>query len=117
MSSSKAHDLLRDQTLLKIGSSGYARVWPNEVGLVRAFDNPERIFFTGIQGAPDILGILCTGTFLGIEIKTGRGKLRQSQLNFKQMIYKFQGIFIEGRDLEQIFTEVKAAACKKSSSD
>lgn len=111
MSSHAGHDRLRDQVLLAVGGSGFARVWPNEVGLVRAFDNPDRVFFTGIHGAADILGILCTGTFLAIEIKTGKGKLRQSQLNFQVMVSKFNGVFIEGRSVDQVLTEVKAA-CK-----
>lgn len=116
MSSNAAHDRLRDEAILKVGGSPYARVWSNETGLVRAFDNPQRIFFTGLIGSPDILGVLCTGIFLGIEIKTGKGKLRQSQLNFRKMLLKFGGVFIEGRTVEQIYSEVEAAAtCRKSS--
>lgn len=116
MSSSSAHDRLRNQIILVVGGSPYARVWPNETGLVRSYDNAERIFFTGIPGASDILGILCNGIFLAIEVKTGKGKLRQSQINFRAMVEKFGGIFIVGRSTEQVYAAVKEAACKKSSS-
>lgn len=112
MSSCLAHDRLRDQTILVVGGSGLARVWPNEVGLVRAFDNPERTFFTGLVGASDILGIICNGRFLAIEIKTGRGKLRKSQINFRDMVTRFGGLFIEGRSTSQILDEIKAAVGK-----
>lgn len=108
MSSSANHDQLRNEILLCVGSSGIARVWPNETGLVRSYQNPARVIRIGMSGAPDILGILQGGFWLGIEVKTGTGKLNKNQVNFRRMIEKFGGIYILGHNVEQVMAEIKA---------
>lgn len=108
MSSSIAHDQLRDEILLAVGSSGLARVWKYEVGLFRLYHSSQPVRL-GMEGVTDIIGILKNGRFVGIEVKTGSGKLRESQKNFKNMIQKFGGLFIEGRSVSQVMAEIKDA--------
>lgn len=106
MSSSRAHDLLRDQIILAISGSGLARVWPCEVGLFRVYDQPGKVMRVGVNGLPDITGILRNGRWIGIEVKTGKGQLRQSQINFRAMIERFGGLFIVGREVDQVISDI-----------
>lgn len=108
MSSHASHDNLRNEIILVVGSSGLARVWPYEVGLFRSYQTHEPLHI-GQSGVSDIVGILLNGKFLGIEVKTGVGKLRQTQKNFKQMILKFNGVFIEGRSSDQVMQEIRSS--------
>lgn len=118
MSSSRNHDQLRDQILLAVSQSRLAIVWNNETGLVRSYDDASRTFFTGLVGSPDIIGITVGGYWLGIEVKSGRGQLRNSQINFRNMVEKLNGIFIVGRTTQQVLEEIRTALkCKTSLSD
>ena len=53
-------------------------------------------------GVPDIVGILPGGRFLGIEVKTAKGKLSDKQAYFKEMIEKNGGLYILARSIEDV---------------
>lgn len=107
MSSSEKHDILGLQIALAIRE--YARVVPYYSGTVRAFHNPERVFAAGKPGVSDWIGLLCTGRFLAIEVKTGTGKLSKEQIAFRAMVESFGGLFIEGRNVDEVVERVKSA--------
>src|SRR5690606_23226878 len=57
----------------------------------------------GVNGQADISGIIRpSGRRLEIEVKTGTGKLREEQVNFKRMIDHYGGLHIELRDLKDL---------------
>lgn len=97
----KAHEKLKDDLLFDFGSQSDVRVWVRDVG----YD--ERIHLSyGIAGECDIDGIWGPfGVRIGIEVKTGSGKLSVKQERWKAMILKFGGIYIEARSREQALQE------------
>lgn len=98
MNNSKLHQEFLDDILFAVGSLPNVRVWPRFVGLVRAYDSYEKIFRVGIVGESDIDGIIApSGRKIGIEIKTGSGKLSKEQIKYRDMIKKFGGVHIEAR--------------------
>ena len=70
----------------------------------------------GTPGEPDIEGILpigFCGCWLGVEVKTGRDKMTEGQVLFRDMIVRAGGIFVEARDVETALTSIKVAAESK----
>ena len=112
------------------------RVWRNNTGKGVGIDTVERairllgagqikeavmllrsrpISF-GLVGSPDIEGILpigFCGCWLGVEVKTGRDKMTEGQVLFRDMIVRAGGIFVEARDVETALTSIKVAAESK----
>lgn len=63
----------------------------------------------GLLGSGDILGCLSgEGRFVSIEVKTGGGVLRESQLRFRAALLKVGGVYIVGRSVEQVVKELEA---------
>lgn len=58
--------------------------------------------FSKSNGTPDILGVLKDGRFLGIEVKTAKGKLSEAQINFMKRISNTKAIFILARDVDDV---------------
>jgi len=95
------HNALVGEILLAINPK-YGVFWKNETGA--AYTNGRMIRY-GLVGSADILGCM-QSKFVAIEVKTGSGKLSDFQKNFKAVIEKNGGIFIEGRSVEQVVTEL-----------
>lgn len=55
----------------------------------------------GTKGVPDILGIY-KGRFLGIEVKTEKGKVRPEQEEFLENIRRHGGIGFVARNLDDV---------------
>ena len=53
-------------------------------------------------GVPDIVGILKDGRFLGIEVKTEKGRLSDHQIRFIKNIQDAGGIAFVARSLEDV---------------
>lgn len=53
-----------------------------------------------LKGVPDIIGILPDGTFLGVEIKTGKDKLSPEQNDFLNQAIIRGAVAFEARSLE-----------------
>ena len=96
-----AHSALLKAILLEISNDRYGiRAWRNETGLALS-PNGHMIRY-GLVGSCDILGICRGGRFLGIEVKTGSGRLRKEQEAFRDMIQRFGGLYILARSLEDV---------------
>ena len=60
----------------------------------------------GKAGTPDILGILTkTGRFLGIEIKSGRDRLRPEQIGFHKNAMDAGALILVVKDFEDFLTQ------------
>lgn len=57
-------------------------------------------------GAPDILGILPGGRFIGVECKYGTGHLSKEQRAFRDAIQAAGGVFLVARDVSQLDGEL-----------
>lgn len=96
--------------LLKALSLPGVRVWKNATGKARSMHDDDVIIAYGLDGSADITGILKCKSNLGIrlevEVKTGSGRLRENQINFRNMIQRMGGLHIEARDVESVVAEV-----------
>lgn len=66
--------------------------------------NPKsgRHFFHGLAGVPDILGILPSGRFLGIECKSSEGRQSQSQAEFQAQCERAGGLYLLVRSASEL---------------
>lgn len=96
--------------LMKLSFPG-CRAWKSHTGVARAMHDDEQIVAYGLKGSADITGIvLCKsgrGVRLEVECKTGSGKLRTEQKNFRDMILAMGGLHIEARDVDSVIQQVK----------
>lgn len=109
------HTELVNKILLRIGATEYCRVWKNQTGaavgisIIKMFQKShgyrvpanelmKYIIQFGLVGSADILGILCNGKMLAIEVKTGAGRQTSEQKNFQKMILSFKGVYILARE-------------------
>jgi len=58
--------------------------------------------FTGLAGAPDIIGILPDGRFLGIEVKSETGRLSKFQREFQKRCELAGGVYIVARSVRDV---------------
>ena len=106
-----AHSDLVHMLLMKLSFPG-CRCWKNHTGVARAMHDDDQIVAYGLKGSADITGILLCksgrGVRLEVECKTGTGRLRTEQKNFRDMILAMGGLHIEARDVESVVAEVKS---------
>lgn len=81
-----------------------------------AFRPNQQPIHYGILGGGDISGILRGGRRVEIEVKTGTGKQRESQLRFQQMIEEYGGLYILARSVQDAVTEIQVCMSCDSSS-
>lgn len=75
--------------------------WRNNSGAYKT-EHGSFIRF-GIKGSPDIIAIHPkTGQFIGIEVKTKKGKLNENQKLFKKKVEENNAIYIVVRSTEDI---------------
>ena len=55
-----------------------------------------------LKGVPDIIGILPGGIFLGIEVKTDKGRQSPDQLLFQKRLEEEGGIYILARSVDDV---------------
>lgn len=95
-----AHSDLVNKLLIALSLTG-VRVWKNHTGV--SFLEDGGAIKYGLVGSADITGIVRLkngmGIRLEIECKTGTGKLRESQMAFRDMIVRHGGVYIEARDV------------------
>lgn len=80
--------------LLYLNSIGHF-VWRNNTTGV--YDPTKKIFRKPkgqLNGVADIIGMTNLGQFLSIEVKTGKDKQSESQVNFQQLVYNHNGIYL-----------------------
>jgi hypothetical protein len=90
----------------------YYGMFPNKIRLLRynagkisITDDKKgktRYFIAGVKGAPDIIGLLKGGAFVGIECKYGKNKLSPHQETFLNDINKLGAITIVAYSLDDV---------------
>ena len=60
----------------------------------------------GKKGSADIIGLLKTGRFIGIEVKTKTGKQSESQAEFQADIEKNNGVYILARSVPDLQSQL-----------
>lgn len=102
-----AHTELVNNLLIALGSRpDLGKFWKRNTG---AFKTDEGHYIKyGLTGAADIEGLLVSGRHIEIECKTGTGRLSSAQQNFKAMILKYGGVFIEARGIREVLSEIEA---------
>ena len=99
-------DLVRD-ILVQISATGLCRAWINNTGALRT---DKRFIRFGLPGSSDIIWVLRNGKFLAIEIKIGRDRQSEAQLNFEKMILRFNGVYILARSPKDALDGIERAA-------
>lgn len=66
----------------------------------------NRFIRFGWPGCPDVLGQLCDGRLLGVEVKSPTGKLRPEQALFLERIRAAGGVAFVARDLRDVLREL-----------
>ena len=75
------------------------RAWRNNTG---AFKDPSgRLVRYGLPGSPDIIGIIKGGRFLGIEVKTAKGRQTEIQRSFAAMASGLGAVVFVARSVEE----------------
>lgn len=80
-------------------------VWRNTSGFVEHEDRKVR--YGVAEGGADILGIAPGGLFFASEVKQPRGRLRDSQLRFLELVYERGGIACVTRSAEEAKEQVR----------
>jgi len=116
---------VQHETMLQIGQLPFLRIWRQNVGKARAFDNPRRVISFGPpKGAADLSGLLACGRRLEVECKTAIGHQSTEQVMFQDMIEHLGGIYLLVRSADdakkQLASHVQACsvcASKKTWTD
>lgn len=105
---SRAHDRLRSEILVALGSRPDVRVWLIESK--QAF-RPDGTPFRAVPlGEPDIAGVIApSGRHLAIEVKTGTGRASEAQTARLTMYRAFGAVAGVARTLDQAVRAVEAA--------
>ena len=104
MGSTAEHQALVKEILIEFGSKPYVRLWANNTGAVAT---KNRYVKFGLKGSSDIIGILNTGQFIGIEVKTGKSKQSPGQIAFQNMLEKFGGVYILARSTKDVQVSIR----------
>jgi hypothetical protein len=83
------HHRLLKEVLVHLSGLGYF-VWSNSTGAMKTKNRYQRY---GLIGSADILGITPDGTFLALEIKTGKAVQSKQQKKFEARVKKNKGIY------------------------
>ena len=92
---------IQQEILREFGARPDMRIWRNNTGTGYSLDGGRIITF-GLKGSADILGILTGGRFLGIEVKTSKGRQSKEQVSFQRMIEGFGGLYILARSTQDV---------------
>lgn len=94
---------IQQQILVAFGARPNVRLWRYNTGKVEV---KGRWIQFGINGAPDLQGILTlpngTGAWLGVEVKSAKGKQSDRQQAFDKMVRQFGGCYILARDVDTV---------------
>ena len=88
---------IRDQILqYLLGKGIYA--WRDK----QAIKKMRRGYFRDATGVSDILGVLPSGRFLAVEVKTPKGKTSVSQVEFLRRVSACNGVAIIATSIEDV---------------
>lgn len=100
--------VIQDQILYFLRMRGFL-IWQNKSQgtydpVARRFRKPGQFHMNGV---PDILGILPDGKFLGIEVKSAKGKLSPSQKEFIEKANTKPCVVFMARSLDDVISRLK----------
>lgn len=104
MNHSAAHEKLVKEILLACGSLPAVRLFARRVGYAVPLHGDHPVHY-GINGEADIQGFVKVGNLaasVGIEVKTGKGKLEKDQIRWRDMFISFGGIYCEARSVDDV---------------
>ena len=98
------------EILRTFGATPHMRLWRNNSGLLWAPGpgGTMRRVRASAEGAPDIIGLLKGGRFLGIECKAERGRQDPAQKAFQKMIESMGGLYILARSVQDVLAQLPA---------
>ena len=101
-----AEHRIQQQILAAIGATDGALVWRNNTGAAR--DGAGRLVRFGTPGAPDIMAIV-GGQFVGLEVKSARGKLSKRQEAWRKACEAAGGIYRVCRSVDDALAAIDEA--------
>lgn len=102
-----AHMRLKNEILLALGCSSKILIWNNPTGVFRGLHD-NTITRVGMPGQPDIIAIASpSGRFVGIEVKTGTGRLSEAQKNWKAQAEARGALYIVARSVDEVIKELQ----------
>jgi hypothetical protein len=96
---------IQAQILLAIGRMPELMIWRQNVGKFRL--DTGRVISFGVAGCPDIIGCY-KGRFVGIEVKTPKGRQSDQQINFQAAVERAGGIYILARSVDDAVSALGA---------
>lgn len=89
---------IMDAIMVSVSKLSDTMVWRNNSGLLYTKrGTPVR---ASVPGAPDLIGIR-KGRFIGIEVKTEKGRQEASQIRFQSVCEKAGGLYVIARSPEE----------------
>ena len=99
MNNSSGHSALVSAIRLELGREPDLTLWPVQPGGIH--DGSGRPMRCGPVGMSDLIGILApAGRWIGLEVKTGKGKLRPDQVLFHDLLRSRGGFCCVVRSVE-----------------
>lgn len=83
-------------------------VWRETVGRFRELHGVG-VVSVGVPGMPDVCGVLRDGRFLGVECKSPRGRLRDAQERFRDVLRGMGGLYVVARSADDATAAVLEA--------
>ena len=99
MGSIEEHQKILVEILIEFGTRSDMKIWANNTGT--AYRRGRMLKF-GLVGSGDILGIIEGGTFLSIEVKSGKARQSKQQKIFQKMVTSLGGLYIVARSTQDV---------------
>ncbi len=90
---------IQNEIIRQYGTRPDLRIWRANTGVA---DMGGRTVAFGLPGQADLSGILMDGRRLEIEVKSATGTLSERQRQFRDMIERFNGVYIVARCVEDV---------------
>jgi hypothetical protein len=99
----KSGNELNAAILLAWGAHPSVRLWRANAGQAWVpTASGARPVQMNVPGCADLIGIGPHGIFLAIETKSATDVMRESQKNFRAMVERMGGVYIEARSVEDV---------------
>ena len=107
MASAREHKNRKNRIRLALGRRQDVVMWNNESG-VASYGNHTVRYGVG-KGGADLIGILETGQFIALEVKTGGARCTKHQRMFLALVKKFGGWSAVVRSVDDANREIDLA--------
>jgi len=85
-------------------------VWRNNSGMAQSTNAKTGASYRiklGKSGSPDIIGMTKSGQWLGIEVKNDKGKQRESQKGFEQLVLENKGVYLLVHSWDEFISQME----------